>query len=142
MTSTNPESEAHKREAEKLIAHELRERMNTVYHLSDRIATFAAGILTLTVTFRNDLGGNSVCGLWILRGCWLCLIVSVAGFVLIHLGKIELHRLTAEAVVIPDKRDMILAPWYLRLGVHLLIWCFFFALILLAVFGAFIRFEK
>lgn len=140
MSNSTPEPQAVEQARQKALAQEMQNRMNTMYQLADRLATLATGALTLTVTFRKDLAATSTDALCMLRDAWLCFILTVVGFVVIHLSKMKLHQSLAVVIGTGDtSREVIPPPWYFHLGRYLLVWGFLLGLILLACFGTFMR---
>jgi len=101
--------------------------------LADRLATLASGALALTVTFRSDLAGQA--HLLILKLSWIGFILTIIGFLLVFLGKIEMHKRTVLAMVAKPGIAVIRQPLWMHFGRWCLIGGFLFGMICLAVFG-------
>lgn len=123
--------------SEEVASQQLEKRLDALYQLADRLATLSAGALALTVTFRKDLGGSSSEHLWALKTSWVGFILAVIGFLLVYLGRVEIHRRLAEnAITSSSAYAKALPPWYAKVGKILLVVGFLAGLLLLAFFGA------
>ena len=110
--------------------------LEALYQLADRLATLSAAALALTVTFRKDLAGDGLEYVWALKASWLAFILAIIGFILVYLGRISIHRRAVIAARNPVLEvEIVLPPWYFRLGRLLLLTGFLAGMMLLASIG-------
>src|SRR5688572_4910525 len=81
----------------KILSNAFKEKMSAFYHLAEHIATLSSGSLAVTVTFVTVVGKSPV-SLWILRSGWLCFVLAVVGFVLIHMAKVASYDPVLDSV--------------------------------------------
>lgn len=121
-----------------IVSDQLVKWLDALYQLADRLATLSTAALALTVTFRKDLAGNSpeFIRVLVLKTAWVAFILSVVGFVIIYIGRIDIHKRAVKAARIESTHLLvILPPWYFRVGRILLLAGFLGGLMLLASIG-------
>ena len=110
--------------------------LDALYQLADRLATLSTAALALTVTFRKDLAGTGLEYSFVLKVSWISFVLSVLGFVIIYVGRIDIHRRAVIAAGTSTASTLvILPPWYFRIGRLLLLAGFLGGLMLLASIG-------
>jgi hypothetical protein len=113
------------------------ERMTTIYHLADRIATLSTGVLAFTVAFvKNAVPPATSSEQWSLKVSWFCFLVAIIGFVLIYLGKSSLEgRVLKTLRAGGSGTRTITPPWYFHFGRWFLAIGFLAGIVCLAIHG-------
>lgn len=123
-------------EEAKILCNAFEAKMKAFYDLAQHISTLSSGALAVTVTFVPVVGKSPI-SLWILRSGWLCFILAVVGFVLIHMARVASYDPVLDSVRAGRGLPFTVSPaWYFHVGRHLLIFGFLLGLILLAAYGA------